>query len=370
MIKKLLLSLTGTLCTLSFLLAQQKFHKPSLDNKDSWSIVMIPDIQNYVKWNRNQPILDLMMRWIEDNIDTLNIKMVICVGDLVEQNNLVNPGHDGDQSSQRQWETSARLFSRLDGKVPYIAASGNHDYTVDRQGNRTSRYTDFFRIDDNWLNQKAVVQNATNEQGIHTLENASYEIKNPGGKDYLFMTIEYAPRDTMVSWAKKIAKMEQYKDHRVVLITHAYLNAKDQRTTGVPQWFVYEPYAINNVVQKSERIDLPQANNGEQIWQKLVHPSTNIELILCGHISGEGYRMDENVNGRPVHQMLFDSQSLGGGHRNGNGGDGWLRILEFLPDNKTVSVKTFSPLFAISPITQEHAWKTDARNSFSFQFAE
>ncbi|NGF56885.1 serine/threonine protein phosphatase [Parapedobacter sp. SGR-10] len=370
MIRKFLFTLIGIICAASILPAQQKFQKPTLENKDSWSVVMIPDIQNYVKWNRNQPILDLMMRWIEDNIDTLHIKMVVCVGDLVEHNNLINQGHDGDQSAQRQWETSAKLFSRLNGKVPYIAASGNHDYTIDRQGNRTSRYTEFFRIDDNWLNKKTLVQNATNEQGVHTLENAAYEIKTPQGKDYLFLTIEYAPRDTMVAWAKRIADMQQYKDHRIVLITHAYLNAKDHRTTGVPKWFVYEPYTVNTVVQKSERINLPYANSGEQIWEKLIHPGSNIELVLCGHISGEGYRMDKNTTGRPVHQMLFDSQSLGGGHRNGNGGDGWLRILEFLPDNKTVNVKTFSPLFAISPTTQQHAWKTDARNSFSFQFAE
>jgi len=370
MAKKLILAFVGILFTASSLLAQQKFQKPALENKDAWSLILIPDIQNYVKWNRNQPILDLMMRWIEDNIDTLNIKMVVCVGDLVEQNNLINPGNDGDQSSQSQWEISARLFSRLNGKVPYIAASGNHDYTIDRQGNRNSRYTDFFKIDDNWLNKRALVQNATNEQGIHTLENSAYEIKNLGGKDYLFMTIEYAPRDTMIAWSKKIAAMEQYKDHRIVLITHAYLSAKDIRTTGQAKWFVYEPYAVKNIVQKSEKIDLPNSNSGEQIWQKLVQPSSNIELVLCGHISGEAYRMDKNQQNRSVHQMLFDSQSMGGGHRNGNGGDGWLRILEFQPDNKTVKVKTFSPLFAISPTTWQHAWKDDARNNFSFQFSE
>ena len=27
----------------------------------------------------------------------------------------------------------------------------------------------------------------------------------------------------------------------------------------------------------------------------------------------------------------------------GNGGDGWLRIMEFMPDGKTIKIKTFSP---------------------------
>ncbi|HMR18944.1 MAG TPA: metallophosphoesterase [Sphingobacterium sp.] len=370
MIKNLFLTLSAVLLSLQLIFAQEPFQKPALENKDSWSMIMIPDLQNYVKWNRNQPILDLMMRWIENNIDSLNIKMVVCVGDLVEHNNLINQGHDGDQSAQRQWEATAAAFARLNGKVPYIAATGNHDYSIDRTGKRTSRYAEFFRIDDNWLSKKALTQHATNEHGEPTIENAAYEIKGLNGQDYLFMTIEYAPRDTMIQWAKNIAAMEQYQNHRIILTTHAYLNAQDKRTTGQPRWFVYEPYAIKTVVQKSERIDLPQANSGEQIWQKLIQPASNIEMVLCGHISGEGYRADNNQAGKPVHQMLFDSQSLGGGHRNGNGGDGWLRILEFLPDNKTVKVRTFSPLFGISPTTQQHAWMRDSRNEFTMQFGQ
>lgn len=350
--------------------AQEQFVKPQLENKDSWSMIVLPDIQNYVKYNRNHSILDMMMRWIEDNIDTLNIKMVVCVGDLVEQSDIINNGHDGDQSAQRQWETAAQAFARLNGKVPYIAATGNHDYTIDREGTRTSRYAEFFRIDDNWLNRKIIAQNTVNEQGVPTLENSAYEIKGLHGKDYLFMTLEYAPRDTVVTWAKRVADLEQYKDHRIVLITHAYLTNEDVRSKGTHRWFIYEPYAIDNQIQKSERIDLPKANNGEQIWQKLAQPASNIELILCGHISGEGYRSDPNNAGKEVHQMLFDTQSLGGGHRHGNGGDGWVRILEFTPDDDTVHVKTFSPLFGISPTTQKYAWKTDARNQYSFQLSK
>ncbi len=40
--------------------------------------------------------------------------------------------------------------------------------------------------------------------------------------------------------------------------------------------------------------------------------------------------------------MMFNVQILGGGWE-GNGGDGWLRILEFLPDGRTIKVRTYSP---------------------------
>lgn len=58
--------------------AQNNYQRPVLDNKESWSVIFIPDIQNYVKFSRNQAILDLMMSWIDENIDSLNIKMVMC----------------------------------------------------------------------------------------------------------------------------------------------------------------------------------------------------------------------------------------------------------------------------------------------------
>ncbi len=345
------------------------YQAPARENPDSWSMIMIPDIQNYVKWGRNQPILDLMMAWIEENIDPLNIRMVVCVGDLVQNNEKIVNDYDGNQTTSQQWQAVSRAFARLDGKVPYIAAAGNHEYSIDAQGNRRSRYGEFITSDRNFLNQKALVQNNRNEQGTPTLENSAFELRNLNGRDYLFLTVEYAPRDSIVEWARKIAALEQYKNHRVVLITHAYLSEKDQRTTKSPiTWLYWEPYNIQNQIQKSPAIPLPNANNGKQLWEKLVQPASNIELVLCGHISGEGYRVDANATGLAVHQVLFDAQSMGGGHRDGNGGDGWLRILEFLPDNKTVKLKTFSPLFAASPTTRQFAWKKDARNEFVMEF--
>lgn len=332
-------------------------------------MIMVPDLQNYAKWGRNQPLMDLMMAWIVANLDSLNIKMVMGMGDLVECDEKITADYDGDQTTQSQWGAVSRAFARLDGKVPYIAATGNHDYSINRQGVRTSHYSDFFTTDRNHLNQKILVQNSRNEGGKPTLENSAYEIKGLNGRDYLFMTVEDAPRDTVLTWAGKIASLEQYKTHRVILSTHEFISAKDAHSTGEVDWIYWEPYNVNNQIQKaSPRIKLPDAANGKKIWEKLVQPSSNIELVLCGHFSGEGYRQDKNAAGKTVHQILFDAQSMGGGHYHGNGGDGWLRILEFFPDGKTVKVKTFSPLFAISPTTQPFAWKRDDRNEYTIKF--
>ena len=62
-------------------------------------------------------------------------------------------------------------------------------------------------------------------------------------------------------------------------------------------------------------------------------------------------------------QMMFNVQILGGGWE-GNGGDGWLRILEFLPDGRTIKVRTYSPLFGISSLTKHLAHRTGACDRF------
>lgn len=369
--KNLFLRIFWTVCVfanINLAYSQTEYKKPKLENKSSWTVILLPDIQNYSKWGVNQPILDLMIAWIEANIDTLNVKMVMCVGDLVQHDNIIITGVDGDQTSRSQWEAVSKSFSKLDGKVPYITATGNHDYTIDSKGNRKSQFSNYFNIERNFLNKKVLAQTGTNEAGELSLDNSAYEVKSLNGQDYLFLTLEFAPRDTMVNWANKITALEQYKNHRIILLTHAYLNQKDKRTDKAPTWLEFLPYTVNNEIKKSASITLPNANSGEQIWQKLVEPSANIELVLSGHISGEGYRKDNNLKGNVVHQMLFDTQSIGGGHRTGNGGDGWLRILEFFPDNKTVKIKTFSPLFGISPTTQQFAWKTDERNEYTIKF--
>ena len=75
------------------------------------------------------------------------------------------------------------------------------------------------------------------------------------------------------------------------------------------------------------------------------------------------YRCDRNAAGKNVHQMMFNVQTLGGGWE-GNGGDGWLRILEFMPDGKTIKVRTYSPLFGISATTKQFAHRTGKIDQF------
>jgi hypothetical protein len=347
------LALLLGLCQLP-LQADQAYAPPRLDSPDSWSMIVLPDVQSYVKFGRNQPLLELMTAWIAEQIDPLNIGLVLCTGDLVEQNEIIDPaGPKLNQPSKAQWESVAQAFGRLDGRVPYVTCTGNHDYGYRNAEDRRTQFNRYFPVDKNFRNQQLLRAAAHNAAGTPTLENAAYEVVSPQGRPFLVLSLEFAPRDAIIDWARAVVDQPQYADHTVILLTHSYMNRHGVRF-------------------EKENYPLTDANYGAAIWRKLVEPARNIQLVIAGHIGGAddveahlAFRSDPNAAGKTVQQMVFNAQALGGGWY-GNGGDGWLRILEFLPDGKTVQVRTFSPLFAISPATQHLAWRREAYDEFTF----
>lgn len=351
--KSSVISLLTIIVCISFSFAQQKsYQPPALSDSNAWTVIMLPDPQTYQKFGRNQPIFELMTAWIKENIDKLHIKLVICTGDLVNENNMIDPdGVGGNQPSKSQWEAVSRAFNCLDGRVPYILAAGNHDYGYRNISVRHSNYNTYFPVDKNFKTQELLRETTLNAEGMPTMENAAFEFSSPQGRKFLLLNLEFAPRDTVLGWAKKVVSMDKYKDHTGIVLTHAYLNSKNERI-------------------EKENYPISDGNYGEAIWKKLIQPSSSIQLVFSGHIGAPdnarkhvGFRQDKNAAGKKVSQLVFNAQAMGGGW-NGNGGDGWLRILEFEPDSKTVKVKTFSPFFAISPSTQYLAWRTADYDQF------
>jgi hypothetical protein len=330
---------------------------PKLAEPDAWSLILVPDIQTYSKYSRNQGICELMTAWIAENLQQLKVASVLCTGDIVEQNNIAKPiDKNGNQNSLQQWTAASRAFERLDGKTPYIMATGNHDYGIESAENRETQFNKYFPKDRNPAWKDVLVECGPNFYGEKTLENAAYAFTSPQGRKILVLSLEFAPSDAVLAWAKELVAREAYADHFVIVLTHSYMLS----------------LASGNGLTDNEKYAVTDANYGKGIWEKLVYPSDNIRLVLCGHIAGTkdqreniGFRADKNHLGKNVSQMLFDTQTDGGGWQ-GNGGDGWLRILEFSADGKRVSVRTFSPLFAISPSTRHLAWRTEPFNQFSF----
>lgn len=350
--KKHLLILTACIYAFQFLSAQVYPLRPKLSDPESFSMILIPDPQSYVKFDANQPLFELQTAWIANSLESLNIKGVLCTGDLVEQNEIRIPnGVNGNQTSEEQWKAASRAFERLDGKVPYMICTGNHDYGYERAENRLCHLPDYFPAERNSCWRKSLVAVGRNAHGIPTLENAAYELDTSTWGKLLVISLEFAPRDEAIEWARRLTQQPRYKDHKVILLTHSYMS----------------PEAVRHV---KEDYDVSPANYGQAIWDKLVYPSSNIRLVICGHeceiVGYEGqvaFRTDRNQAGKKVPQMMFNAQTADG-QWHGNGGDCWLRLLEFLPDGKTISVRTFSPLFALSPTTCDKAWRTAPYDEF------
>ncbi len=363
--KKYLITVFLSLCLVNTLMAQSPVGEPqipvypALQDKNSFSMILVPDPQSYVKFAANQPLFELQTAWIAQNIKRLSIKAALFTGDMVEQNGkiisapLPNP-YNGDQTGTQQWQAVSRALARLDNRVPYVIAQGNHDIGHITATDRHTNAPQYIYPERNIKFETALVATCPNWKGVHTMENSAYEFRDKKWGDILVLAFEFAPRDEALAWAGELIASERFKKHKVIVLIHSWLNNKGERI-------------------KKEGYTLSPCNQPEEVWQKLVYPSENIVLVLSGHagqapeikddVAATDYsttsscRVDKAANGREVFQMMFNSQQ-GDGNWNGNGGDCWLRILEFKPDGETISVRTFSPLFAQSRLTEKFAWRT------------
>ena len=351
------------------------YKAPALSSEDSWMMVVVPDVQAYTERPRNHGIVELMNGWIVDNVLNLKIQQVLFTGDLVFRNDQMYPyplshpeeskkmgmyGGMNSLCSREQWKAFSRMMERLDGQVPYVLCTGNHDYGNVSAENRNTYYNDYFPTDRNPLSRRQLIGAGYNSERRATLECAIYEFKapSPDNRMFLIITLPFAPTDKDLAWAKKVVDEPRFQNHIGIVLTHSYLRRTGERLQE-------EKYALSKA----------GGNPGEGIFQKLVYPAKNIRLVICGHIAaadqweaGVVFSMDKNSSGKSVAQMAFNTQAITGWH--GNGGDGWLRLLEFMPDRKTVKATTFSPLFAISPSTQHLAWRHDPICEFTFTIDE
>lgn len=343
---------------------------PALMQEGGWTMVVIPDPQAYTRYGRNQGIFELMTAWIAENKEPLNIQQVVCVGDLVESNNLQAPdGQFANQTSKQMWSCSSKAFERLDGIYPYVNVTGNHDYGpyiypdgkhygTRSSMNRETQFNDYFPPERNSALKGVLYEMFENAYGQKTLENAAYQFAGTDGQRILVVALEFAPRPETLAWAKSVFERPENADAFGIIVTHSYMRPY----SGECERDEKETYGLNKEGGRA----------GEGIWNELVYPTPNIRMVICGHHSKAddmdgctGFRMDKNAEGKDVAQLVCDMQAMGGGWE-GNGGDGWLQLLEFSRDMKTVKVRTFSPLFAISPTTREHAWYHGDKQEFEF----
>lgn len=332
--------------------AQDRADQQHLLQPGAFTFILVGDPQGYTKYDINQPLFELTTVWCADNIDNLKVKAVLFTGDLIEQNeNIVKNRKMLNQTSKQMWEWASHCLKRLDNKVPYIISPGNHEYGYVRGDEGFTHFPEYFPMERNSKWEGCLVAAMPNRMGTVSLENSAYEFSDEKWGKILVVTTEWAPRDEVLEWVKGLSK--KYKDDTLIFMTHSFLKERTAERTA------------------NENYKISPRNYGQDIWEKCISKCDNIRLVICGHEGHPGefednvaYRVDKNDSGKDVHQMMFNIQCLGGGWE-GNGGDGWVRILEFEPDGKTISVRTYSPLFGISPTTKQFAHRRGKCDEFN-----
>jgi 3',5'-cyclic AMP phosphodiesterase CpdA len=287
--------------------------QPADEEAPCFSIVVLPDTQIYA-WKYPE-IFHAQTRWIAENVQELNIRFVLHVGDVVEHN------------KAKEWRIAREAFSLLDGKVPYAIALGNHD--MGRRGSarsRKSQFSKYFPVDlfRGWESFGGVYDREPDQT------DNSYHAFAAGGRKWLVVALEFGPRDDVLRWANNV--VSQHPDHTVIVITHTYLDNDGRRYSRELEKQTYPPYKYPLAKGKGS------LNDGEEIWQKLVSAHGNMKLVVSGHVCVAAYLSSTGKAGNVVHQMLVNYQNQK------RGGTGWLRLLKFSENAERVHVQDYSPV--------------------------
>ena len=290
-----------------------------------FTIVALPDTQMY---SQDFPAnFTSQTQWIANNQSGLNIKFVVGLGDIVNVGN-----------STTQWNNAMASIGVMDtAGVPYALAIGNHDYNNSDAFLRTDTYSD-----SSFYNQYVGISHYQGRSyyGGSTYppgENDNfYAVMTINGDTYLFLMIEYWPRDGAITWAQSV--LAAYPNAKVIVVSHGYLGTDGFRTGphncgGPGSW--------------------GGDNNGEDMWSKLISQYPNIIMVLNGHLPNppQGHEFVQGMNGTLINEIMADYQD------DPNGGNGYLRILTFHPTLHTLDVQTYSPTLSM--------YLNDSENQFT-----
>ncbi|MBI3860392.1 MAG: metallophosphoesterase [Planctomycetia bacterium] len=290
--------------------------EPPKPTAGSFTVAVLPDTQHY---SEKYPETFLAQTgWLAANATNRNIACVMHLGDITNCN------------TPLEWKRAVAAMELLDGRVPYFFVPGNHDYS--ERGHccdRTTLLNEFFPVD---RFRKLPTFGGVYDQEPDCMEN-SFHCFSAAGRKFLVLALEFCPRRDVVRWAQDV--VARHADHEAILMTHAYLYHDDTRY----DWKKFGPRQHWSPRSYSVAQATGDGMDGEELWSELVSQSGNFVLTLNGHVLGDGLgrAAAKTPEGRDVHQLLVNFQMRP------NGGDGWLRLLEFQPDGRRVKVCDYSP---------------------------
>jgi hypothetical protein len=286
---------------------------------EPFSVVLLPDTQNYRKQANNASnSYRKQTKWIVDHQKSENIKFVIHLGDITNDN------------LDTQWELPVAAHTLLDNaSVPYGLLPGNHDFRVngvfDRGGSLLDKYFPASHFDTKPWYGGHYGSSYTN----------NYHFFEVGLLKFMVISLEYAPRKEVLCWAEDL--IEQNPDRRVILATHCFMNAAGNMSTGCPNPDYATPGATGPVV-----------------FSELAARHSKVFLVVSGHIGASSYKLRKGYTGNDVHGLVVDYQFEGVCTKSNPSdctnncqtgdytGNGWFRQLKFDPLKDTVHAETLT----------------------------
>ncbi|MFA5888724.1 MAG: metallophosphoesterase [Candidatus Paceibacterota bacterium] len=274
---------------------------------DYFTFVVIPDTQGYTAYDSvNYKGFTNITNWIVKNFSGLKIKAAAQVGDLISES-----------YQAYQWVNASNAMKILDdAKVPYGILAGNHDFstTTPQTTDVFARYFPVSRYNKNFWWGGSSDSNNSN----------SYILFSGGGENYVLISMRYTTPSNRVAdatWANSIIK--KYPSSKIILSTHAYLNYQGLR-------------------QYQDQTNGGPITSYENLWTDIVYPNSNVFMVISGHDmpKGEASRIDKNITGKNVYQLLSNYQS------NGAGGQGRLRKMTFAPSQNKIYIQTLATSLA------------------------
>jgi len=302
------IAITSTLPDSSSVGEKVRVEYKIISDVTDFTIIALPDTQHY---SEAYPEIYLSQtQWIVENKDDLNIVFVTHLGDIVQHNDLIS----------EEWVAADVAMSLLDDVVPYSVLPGNHDMQANGQADHYEEYFPASRYEDqSWWG------------GSFNGNKNNYQVFSAGGDDYVILHLQYCPTHEAIDWANQV--LEKYPERKAIISTHVFL--------------FYDGNRMSKCKDHSDGDVTPS-----QMWGRLIKNSSNVFMVLSGHIPGAARR--EDLQDRVIHQLLADYQDMD------NGGNGYLRVMTFQPSSDIIRVTTYSPYL--------DEYLTDDENQFELSF--
>jgi hypothetical protein len=296
------------------------------DKEDYFSVIILPDTQ--YSTSGFPDIIYQQMNWIVQNKDRLNIKYVVHLGDVTDNN------------KDHAWKIAAKSFGILENAgIPYSLVCGDNDiknpeknsYDGIRHTELLNRYFPVSRFDrpGSWW-KGGFFETGKIDNYYCTFSSGEYK--------FMIMNLEIAPRSAVLKWADKT--ISGNGSAKVIIVTHDYIDSEGKRLDDL------KSFDLNG----KDVYGKPKGNNAEEVYKKLVKKNSNVIMVLCGHKEGTFLKRvkikpsPDSEKTRKVFEILSDFQDEKFKGEDEKTGKGLLRVLKIYPEKNEFVLSTVNAM--------------------------